>query len=72
MIRVWGADRVGVRLSPLGAFNDIGDDEPEATFGYAARRLGDFGLAYLHIVNPATAALARGTEPTRAHRAWWT
>ena len=63
VIQVWGADRVGVRLSPLGAFNDIGDDEPEATFGYAARRLGEFGLAYLHIVNPATTALEQGTEP---------
>jgi 2,4-dienoyl-CoA reductase-like NADH-dependent reductase (Old Yellow Enzyme family) len=25
---VWGQDRVGVRLSPLGTFNDMGDDDP--------------------------------------------
>ena len=31
--RVWGSDRVGVRLSPLGTFNDIADDDPEETFG---------------------------------------
>jgi N-ethylmaleimide reductase len=66
---VWGPDRVGVRLSPLSNFNDIGDDDPEATFGYAAGRLSDYGLAYLHIINPATAALQSGEQPDeRAQR----
>lgn len=60
---VWGADRVGVRLSPLGTFNDMGDDDPEATFGYIADKLGGYGLAYLHIVNPAAAALEKQAEP---------
>jgi N-ethylmaleimide reductase len=50
---VWGSDRVGVRLSPLSTFNDIGDDAPEATFGYIAERLNSYRLAYLHVVNPA-------------------
>lgn len=63
VIPVWGADRVGVRLSPLGAFNDMGDDDPEATFGYIADRLNAYHLAYLHLVNPATAALEKGLEP---------
>lgn len=56
---VWGSDRVGVRLSPLGKFNDMGDDEPEATFGDIAGKLSDYGLAYLHVINPAAA----GAEP---------
>lgn len=60
---VWGADRVGVRLSPLGTFNDIHDDDPEATFGHIASQLNDFRLAYLHIVNPDAAALERGEAP---------
>jgi N-ethylmaleimide reductase len=63
VIEVWGSDRVGVRLSPLSTFNDISDDDPETTFGYAADKLNDYNLAYLHIVNPASAALAQGTEP---------
>lgn len=46
---VWGADRVGVRLSPLQPFNDIRDSNPEATFTYAVRALNRFGLGYLHI-----------------------
>jgi 2,4-dienoyl-CoA reductase-like NADH-dependent reductase (Old Yellow Enzyme family) len=50
---IWGPDRVGIRLSPLGTFNDMGDDEPEATFSTIAKTLGDHSLAYLHIINPA-------------------
>ena len=60
---VWGPDRVGVRLSPLSTFNDISDDDPETTFGHVAGRLSDYRLAYLHIVNPAMAALEKGAEP---------
>ena len=63
---VWGADRVGVRLSPLGTFNDVGDDDPEATFGYIAKKLSGHALAYLHLVNPDVAALEKGTEPNAA------
>src|SRR5690349_14891742 len=63
---VWQADRVGVRLSPLGALNDIHDDDAETTFGTAAARLSDRGLAYLHIVNPAIAALENHTKPESA------
>lgn len=51
---VWGADRVGVRLSPLSAFNDMSDSDPFATFGQAASMLDGFGLAYLHLVVPGS------------------
>lgn len=47
---------MGVRLSPLGTFNDMHDDDPEATFSYVVEKLNRYGLAYLHIVNPALAA----------------
>ncbi|HSF48812.1 MAG TPA: alkene reductase, partial [Burkholderiales bacterium] len=60
---VWDPDRVGVRLSPLGTFNDMGDDDPEATFPYIAEKLSDFNLAYLHLVNPAVAEFEKGTQP---------
>ncbi len=61
--RVWRADRVGVRLSPLGTFNDMSDDDPEETFGFTAERLNLYGLAYLHLVNPAMQSVEKGTEP---------
>ena len=66
---IWGPDRVGVRLSPLGALNDISDAEPETTFGAIAQVLSDFRFAYLHIVNPAAAAIEKGQAPdARAER----
>lgn len=59
---VWGAERVGVRLSPRGDFNDMHDSDPRATFGYAALALAPLGLAYLHIVEPV-GSLPDGTPP---------
>lgn len=47
---VWGAHRVGVRLSPTGSFNSMSDSDPARTFGHAAELLGRYGLAYLHVV----------------------
>ena len=60
---IWGPDRVGVRLSPLGSFNDMSDAEPEVTFGTVAQLLSDLRFAYLHIVNPGLAAIEKGKAP---------
>jgi N-ethylmaleimide reductase len=53
-VAVWGPGRVGVRLSPTGAFNSMSDSDPAATFGHAAELLGRYGLAYLHVVEDAS------------------
>jgi N-ethylmaleimide reductase len=63
---VWGADAVGVRLSPMGTANDIRDDDPLATYTHAARELNSRRLAYLHLVNPAAAALEKKAQPDPA------
>ncbi|MGH8472506.1 MAG: alkene reductase, partial [Gammaproteobacteria bacterium] len=47
---IWNADRVGVRISPVAAFNDMSDSDPQTTFNYVAERLNRFGLAYLHVI----------------------
>lgn len=47
---VWGADRVGVRISPLNAFNAMFDSDPGRTFGTLVTELTRFGLAYLHVI----------------------
>lgn len=60
VIGVWGADRVGVRLSPSGTFNDMSDADPEATFGYAVEALSKYGLAYVHLVEVNEADLRHG------------
>lgn len=50
--QAWSADRVGVRLSPRGTYNDMSDSDPASTFGYAVSELNRFGLAYLHLSEP--------------------
>ena len=57
---VWDSNRVGVRLSPSGTFNDIGDSNPLETFGYAAQALNQFNLAYLHIYEATEADIRHG------------
>lgn len=62
-VDVWGADRVGVRLSPSNTFNDISDSAPRETFGYAVKALNAFNLAYLHLLEPSEADLRHGGTP---------
>lgn len=52
VIEVWGADRVGVRLSPFGVANDSGEADPLPLYSAAIQELGKFGLAYLHLIEP--------------------
>lgn len=52
VVGVWGGDRVGIRLSPTGTFNDMSDSNPEALFSYVVNALNRFNLAYLHLVEP--------------------
>ena len=52
VVKVWGRSRVGVRLSPGSAYNDMHDSNPADTFSYAAQELDRLGIAYLHIVEP--------------------
>ncbi|MDP2315896.1 MAG: alkene reductase [Pseudomonadota bacterium] len=51
--RVFPASRVGVRLSPGGAFNEMADSDPDALFGAAAEALSIRNLGYLHVIDPA-------------------
>ena len=47
-----GANRIGVRLSPSGEWNDMVDSDPMATFGRVAELLNQYGLGYLHLIEP--------------------
>jgi N-ethylmaleimide reductase len=47
-----GRDRVGIRLSPFGIFNDMPQyDAMEADYAYLTGKLDEIGLLYLHIVD---------------------
>ena len=45
-----GADRVGLRLSPVNSFNSMKDSDPLALIGYLSEELNAFKLAYLHVM----------------------
>lgn len=47
---VWGADRVGVRLSPLNSYNDMRDSDPVGLTTYVAGQLSERKIAYLHMM----------------------
>ena len=49
---VYGAERVGVRLSPWGSFNGMEDSDTGALFDHVVAALATRGLAYLHLVEP--------------------
>lgn len=57
-----GAQNVAVRLTPMGRFMGMGDDTPEATFGYIVRRLDALNLAYLHLVEPAMVGTVKDND----------
>lgn len=62
----WSADRIGIRISPLGPFNglDNGEDQEEAALYYIAE-LAKRNLAYLHISEPDWAGGKPYTERFR-------
>ncbi len=49
-----GAERTGIRLSPVTPANDIVDANPQALFDYVVRHLAPLKLAFLHIIEGAT------------------
>ena len=69
LIAVFGADRVGLRLSPEGEWGGLRDSNPQATFGWLAERLSGLCLAYIHIIDPrikGDATLHEGREAVAA------
>jgi N-ethylmaleimide reductase len=49
--QVWDAGKIGVRLSPNGAFNDMGSEDYREQFLYTAQELVKHELAYLHVID---------------------
>jgi N-ethylmaleimide reductase len=59
VIGVWGANRVGVRLSPYGIANDSGEADPMPLYSHVVRSLNLLGLAYLHFIEPRSSGAGR-------------
>lgn len=49
-----GADRTGVRISPVSPANGISCSDPQAQYDYIADQLNALGVVYLHVVEGAT------------------
>lgn len=60
VVGVWGSDRVGIRLSPGGVFNDMRDSNPLETFGHVLRELDSMKLAYAHVTRVTAQDIAHG------------
>jgi N-ethylmaleimide reductase len=56
---VWGANRVGVRLSPYGVANGSGEPDPMPLYSHAIQSLDALGLAYLHFIEPRSSGAGR-------------
>ncbi|MEB3416723.1 alkene reductase [Alteriqipengyuania sp. WL0013] len=52
LVGEWGADRVGVRLSPNGETQGCDDPDPASIFGEAAKVLEDLGVAFIELRQP--------------------
>src|SRR6266404_645637 len=69
LVSVWGGNRVAVRIAPGGRWNGMSDSDPDALFDYVANELNQFGLAYLHIIEPrvrVNVVVAEGQYPIAA------
>ncbi len=52
VIKAIGKDKVGIRLSPYGVFNDMPQyDGMDADYTYLAQQLNALGLVYIHLVD---------------------
>jgi N-ethylmaleimide reductase len=50
VVSVWGADRVGYKISPHFSGYSMSDTNPRQIFSYFAKELNNIGLGYLHVV----------------------
>lgn len=71
-----GADRTGVRISPVTPAGDLTDSQPQPLFNCAVQRLDLLGIAYIHVIEGATGG-EREPQPfdyaqlrSRFHGAW--
>lgn len=62
VVKEVGAERTGIRISPISPANGISSSDPQAQFDYLVAQLDALGLVYLHVVEGATGG-ARDVAP---------
>jgi len=67
VIKAIGEDKVGIRLSPFGVFNDMPTyDAMEADYTYLASQLNAAGVAYIHLVDHSSMGAPTVPESMKA------
>jgi N-ethylmaleimide reductase len=69
-ISVWGAKRVGVRISPLNSYNDMIDGDPIGLTSYVSAQLSQRGIAYLHLMRADFFGIQKGDVVCAARAAF--
>lgn len=69
VISVWGAGRVGLRISPLNSYNSMIDSDPVGLTTYIAQQCSARGIAYLHVMRADFFQAQQGDvlTPARQH-----
>lgn len=49
-----GAERTGIRISPVSPANGISSSDPQSLYNYIVDQLDALGIAYIHVVEGAT------------------
>src|SRR5437879_13398063 len=49
-----GAERTGIRISPVTPANDVSDSNPQPLFDYIVDHLSALKLTYVHVIEGAT------------------
>ncbi|MBL9174180.1 MAG: alkene reductase [Verrucomicrobiales bacterium] len=69
-IGVWGAGRVGVRISPLNSYNDMRDSDPVGLTRHVAAELSKRQVGYLHLMRGDFFGVQKGDVVTAARQAF--
>ncbi|MGP8120142.1 MAG: alkene reductase [Xanthobacteraceae bacterium] len=54
VVKQIGAERTGIRISPVTPANDVSDSNPQPLFDYIVERLNALKLVYIHVIEGAT------------------
>jgi N-ethylmaleimide reductase len=70
VISIWGASRVGVRVSPINSYNNMSDSDPVGLTTYVSRGLNELGVAYLHLMRADFFGIQQGDVVSAARAAF--
>lgn len=65
---VWGAARVGLRISPLNSYNSMRDSDPVGLTAHIAQQCSARGIAYLHVMRADFFQVQQGDVLTPARQ----